>query len=138
LRQGYSFLEFLSFLESSKLHTLNPHVWVQRNVVEDRIRPDRVINVSKNDLFSQLNAFEAETGMPLTDFQSLEWLKEVERPRQVNRVDFEGDVSSVKLSRVFAEDRRDWPANNAFLNDQTRRLIEKIYAVDFSSYQAFL
>jgi hypothetical protein len=107
-------------------------------VVEDIFRPDRVINVSKVDLFSQLNALEAEIGMPLTDFEKLTWLKEVEAPRRVKRIDFEGDVSSVRLSRIFAQNGREWPANEAFLNDETRRLIEKIYEVDFSAYTDFL
>jgi hypothetical protein len=138
LRPGYSFSEFLAFLENSNLATLNSHVWGQRHYLEDEIRPRRVINVSKVDLFADLNEFEVSVGMPVTDFEDLVWLKEVETPRRVKLVEFEGDISDLRLTKTFAEDGRDWPGNDAFLNDGTRRQIKTIYAADFAAYRDYL
>jgi hypothetical protein len=138
LRQGYSFTEFLSFLDSRDLQSLNPHVWTQKTALEEEVHPDRVVNISKADLFAELNTFERYLGIPVTDFETLTWLKEFETPRQVTRIAFDGDVSGVPLTRIFAEDQREWPANEAFLNDETRRMIEKIYEVDFLAYRDFL
>lgn len=137
-RSGFSFMELLRFLAVSKLDELDAHVRPQRKSIERRLRIDRVINVSRQDLFTELNAFERSLGLPATEFDRLEWLREVETPRKVNRVDFDGDVSSVCLTPIFAEDGSDWPGNAAFLTATTRALVKQIYAVDFAAYAPYL
>ena len=135
---GFSFVEFLRFLAASKIDELNAHVRPQRKSIEPHLRIDRVINVSRQDLFTELNGFERDLGLPETDFAQLHWLHEVEQPRKVNRIDFDGDVASVRLTPIFAKNGSDWPGNDAFLTDETRQLIRQIYAADFAAYGPYL
>lgn len=138
LRGGYSLIEFLDFLLASDIHRLDPHMRPQRHAMEAWRGPDRVINVSRKDLFAGLNEFEAEIGMPQTDFGKLAWIHEVEGRRRMDPIDIEGDVSAVRFSSIFAKNGGSWPVNKAFLNPQTRSRIEKAYAIDFAAYGPYL
>ncbi len=135
---GFSFVEFLEFLAASKLDALNPHVRVQRKPLESEARVTHVVNVSRRDLFGALESFERELGLRPTGIRDNAWLKDVEGPRRTRAVDFDGDLSNVRHPPAFARDGAEWPRHKAFLTPQTRALIEKIYAIDFAAYGAYL
>lgn len=134
--EGYSFVEFLNFLAASNLRTIDPHMRVQRRIAEGQMRrPMTIINVSRSDLFAELNRFEAGHGLAITDFSSLPWLHEVEPKRRVNRIALTEDVSTKRFDRLSAKDGSDWPANANFLTFVTRMQIERVYAEDFAAYK---
>ncbi|MBV9571612.1 MAG: sulfotransferase family 2 domain-containing protein [Alphaproteobacteria bacterium] len=116
VREGMPFGAFLNQLMGKDLYTLDPHVWPQVHPLEAERNPDVVINVSKQDLFAELNALERVQGWPETDFAAMDWFHGPEKARSG-----QAGVSYDTL-----------------LNRRARHKIEAIYAMDFQQYQNFL
>src|SRR5262249_9156599 len=76
---GLSFSEFLDFLERCDLRTCAPHFARQKHPIEELLPTRYRTNASSEDLLARLNAVEAETGLPVTDFSRLEWLQRTDR-----------------------------------------------------------
>lgn len=116
VREDMAFAVFLNQLLGKDLYTLDPHVWPQRHPLEAERDPDVVINVTRQDLFSELNAVEKKQGWPLTDFAAMDWLHGFEKTRSgQTRVSYD-----------------------AILTPAARRKIEAIYDVDFEQYRDYL
>ena len=67
-KEGFSFTRYLDFLETIDLRGPNLHHRLQFHRVERIKPPDRVINISRQDLLEELNRLEELRGMPSTDF----------------------------------------------------------------------
>jgi hypothetical protein len=134
VERGYSFLEFLEFLEGSDLWHGNSHLRFQRHPVEDLLPVRHLINVSTQDLFVRLNEVEADLGLPITDLETFTWAGAMEERRAIFRA-FEGesDPAAVRLTREQAR-RGPWPRAEALLTPRAREQIARIYAVDIESY----
>ena len=129
-----SFDSFLSRIEGVDITNCDNHYRQQFHPLEQSIRPARVINADREPLLQTLLDFAA----PTTDArQRLE--EEISRissfhhaHRSLNHEDFSEYPFSIPY---FSQD---WPEYESFLNDSTRRKIERIYAADFSAYSEFL
>ena len=136
---GFSFTEFLDVLGEVDLTRGNVHWKLQVHPVEALRRPERVINISRQDLFEELTRVEEEFGLPHTDCASLDWLHRQEARRK-SRPDAaaSGDSSDVPFTRADAEGQRPWPDYQRFLTPAVRRRIERLYARDFEAFAAHL
>jgi len=133
---GYSFSEFLDFLEQIDLTNCNVHFRIQRHPVEDKLRVRHLINVSTEDLFTRLNQLEAHMSLPHTDFASIPWFA-LSNDHRVARGSID-DLTNVDTRRFTAEAARKgpWAPYEAFLTPAARERIARLYAVDFESYIA--
>jgi len=131
---GVSFCEFLDMLERIDLTTCDEHHRIQRHPIEDLLPVTHLINVSTEDLFVRLNQVEADLGLPITDFDELEWIHSLDRRR--NRFDGKlntADAYNVRLTRTNAR-RGPWPPYRALLTAPARERIARLYAVDIAAY----
>ncbi len=80
---GYSLVDFLNCIGRRDLsvYVSNTHHAVQSQPIERVLPPTDVINVSKQDLFEQLNRIEAEIGVEPTEFETLSWFQSTEKAR---------------------------------------------------------
>lgn len=137
---GYSFAEFLGCIGQKDLSVFssNTHHAVQSHPLERVIAPTHVINVSKSDLFAELNAFEASIGAEQTVFDALGWLQETSKGSRHRKTGAHGgDVSTTVFTRKMAA-RGPWPESSELLSEAIRGEIRRLYAVDFENYAAFL
>lgn len=129
--QGLSLCEFIDFLELEDLTQCNPHHRIQTHPLE-RLRPaDVTINVSRQDLFTELNRFEAHQGMPVTDFAQLQWLHDVQHTRTPPLVNPAEDNYRTRFKRAQAL-RGPWPRN--LLTEQAHQRLARLYAEDIQRY----
>jgi len=132
---GLSFSEFLDFLETCDLARCDGHYRLQRHPLEDRLPVRSLINASTEDLFARLNEVETDLGMPVTDFNKLEWLNNVDRTHSHVAASFDGDTYTHRFDRAVARSGS-WPSYDAFLTTEARERIARIYAVDIEAYGA--
>ena len=125
---------FLDFVAAEDMATTEVHHRIQRHGLEDFVTPAKIINISRQDLFTELNAFEVECGLPHTDFAKVGWVHAVEHNRgaKVGNVRHE-NVPAKPFTKALAHGGP-WPANELFLTDEVKRRIEAIYATDFEAY----
>lgn len=137
-RTGFSFLQFLDYVESLKLDSANVHIRPQFHPVEAELRPEFVINISRQDLFAELHGVEEAFGLPRTDFRSLEWLhREADRKAKPGAFDGE-EADAVPFDTSAARGLKPWPTYEQLLTPRARARIEKLYARDFEAYAAHL
>jgi len=137
---GYSFDEFLDCIGERDLAamTSNAHHAVQMHPVEWLRRPTDVINISKQDLFSELNRIEAEMGLPHTDFAAISWFHSTESGSRKSRPQsFGGPADTQRLLRSAAAEGP-WPIAEELLTETARAKIRRLYAVDFKAYAPYL
>ena len=128
-------LEFLDFVAGAEIASLNPHIRPQRKALETHWREaDKVVNISRSDLFFELNNFEQQVGLGKTDFAALSWIEEVNGPRRIKKVTWDHQAANVPFTREAAADGSPWPNDEAFLTKRAKKKIEQIYAVDFMAY----
>jgi Sulfotransferase family len=138
-RTGFSFLQFLDYLETIDLEQANIHHRLQWHAVEDKKGPDRVINISRQDLFAELNRLEGELALAPTDFTALGWLHARESRRKARTELFVGaEVAERRFDHEAGIGRRPWPDYEQFLSAPVRRRIERLYAKDFEAFEAYL
>jgi len=133
-----SFREFLDFVDSENIVTTEVHHRQQMHPVERFVEPYRVINVSKSDLFDELNRVEEELGLPHTPFAEFDWFHKVEHFRKAKEGEAPTEnVPDLPFDRESAR-KLPWPERSAFLTPEMRERIEKIYARDFEQYADYL
>jgi hypothetical protein len=129
-----SFEQWVDFLERSDLFSCDTHHRVQYHPVERLRKPDFIINVSRQDLYTELNRIEQLLGLPHTDFPNLDWLQRMHRHRDFHhRIDLV-DAASVPLGREEARNGP-WPTNGALLRDDLKARLRVLYRVDFDAYE---
>ena len=136
---GISFQTFLDMVATLDLKRSNPHFRQQNHPFEKVRAVDRVINISKQDLFTELNAFEAEIGIPKTNFDDLNWLHSLESKRKAKQEPMAGEaLDAVAFSRHQLNKLGQFPSYNQLLTPAAREKIEVIYKSDFDAYRDFL
>lgn len=129
--RGLSLNEYIDFLEKEDLRSCNPHHRIQKHPIEDIRAPDYVINISRSDLFEEINRFELSQGMPRTDFAALKWIHRLENKRAATRKPEIPNAASRVLTRREVKGGL-WPAN--LLNEEARQRLRALYATDIEAY----
>lgn len=132
-RDGLSLARFIDFLEREDLSRCDPHHRRQKHALERVRRPDRTINASRTDLFEGLNAFERDLGLPVTVFDDLTWVRELQATRVPHSVALPGDPYRMVLTRQQAQ-RGPWPTG--LLTPEARERLARLYAEDIALYSA--
>ena len=133
-RTGFSFMQFLDYIETLQLDSANVHIRPQFHPVEAELRPEFVINISRQDLFTELNKVEEAFALPRTDFHSLNWLHR-EADRKAKPGAFGGNEADVvPFDRLAARGQKPWPTYEQLLTPRARARIETLYARDFEAY----
>ncbi len=136
---GYSFQTFLDLLEQLDMQRVDMHFRPQVHPYERVRKPDVVINISKTDLFTNLNAFEESSGYPKTRFEELNWLHNLESKRKAKQEPMEGDaLDRTSFSRHQVSKLGQFPSYAQLLTPEAKKRIEAIYKVDFDAYKDFL
>jgi O-antigen biosynthesis protein len=128
---GLSFTQFIDFLAKENLRFCNPHHRVQSYSIAPGRFAHVVINISRQDLYQELNAFEVRMGMPLTDFANLAWVHELQKTRSPTLVDMGPNPDQIALTVTQAQ-RGPWP--KGLLTERARRRIQTLYADDIARY----
>ena len=137
-KDGYSFQTFLDLLEQLDMRRVDVHFRPQFHPLEKTRAVDRVINISKSDLFTEINAFEAMMEIPKTNFEDLNWLHALETKRKAKQEPIEGDgLDHVPFSRQQAK-MGQLPSYDQLLTPLARQRIEAIYKADFDAYGDYL
>ena len=137
--EGYSFQTFLDMAAALDMRRANVHFRPQIHLYESQRKPDRVINISKQDLFTELNAFEAEVGLPKTNFADLDWLHDLEKKRKAKQEPMEGEaIDTTAFSRRQVKELGQFPDYGQLLTPEARQKIEAIYKSDFDAYRDYL
>lgn len=134
----FSFREYLDFLEAETIDKANTHHRQQLQPIERRFAPTDVINISKANLFAELNRIEAEMGMPHTDFPGLDWLHATETPRRPYVASAGESPYDLPMTRHMALGREPWPPAAEFLTEEARRRLAIIYRADLEAYRDYL
>jgi len=135
---GYSFTEFLDYLETIDLANTNPHHGLQRHPVEDVRDMDCVINVSTEDLYEGLNRFEDRMGLPQTNFAEFDLIHQIQNRRKSKLWDIgTADVSDLPISKNELR-QNGFFSPELLLNDHNRSRIRSLYAVDLEQYRDYL
>lgn len=128
---GLSFQRFIDFLEMEDLDHCNPHHRRQKNPIEDLRSPDYTINISRQNLFEDLNAFEKQIGMPITNFPSIKWIHELQATRVPDYLNM-GPNPDELVMKIDQAERGPWPTG--LLTPRARQRLEVLYAEDISLY----
>jgi hypothetical protein len=137
---GFSFSQFLDYLETLDLTSTNVHVKAQRHAVERIKAPDFIINISKQDLLCELARLERELGLPATDLEALEPAIERQSRRKAKTIPFAkaDDVGKIAFSKQAAKGNSPFPDYEQFLSPDNKRRIERLYEADFDFFQPYL
>lgn len=135
---GFSFAQFLDYLETIDLKGANIHHKLQVHPIEAIKPADHVINISRQNLLSELNRIEAEHGMPVTDFRTFGRLLTREGDRRAKVSPVVGNAAELPLNVAAAMGRLPWPEYEQFLDPATKRRIERLYAPDFEAFAPYL
>ena len=136
---GYSFQTFLDLLATLDMPAVDIHFRPQFHPVERVRKPDRIINISKQNLMAELNAFERQCGWPETDFTDLRWLNDMERHRKAKQEPLPGiALDETVFSRKQVTRLREFPSYEQLLTPEARAKIAAIYKVDFDAYADYL
>lgn len=134
----FSFREFVDYLETVDIARTNPHHRQQNQPIEAAFPATDVINITRQDLFTELNRFEASLGMPVTDFPALEWLHRTEHKRKAAVGALEGAAEEMRLSRRAGRGEGFWPPTATLLTDEMRARLSRIYRADLDLYAPHL
>jgi len=134
----FSFREFIAYLEAADIERTNPHHRVQFQWIERSHPPTDVINITKSDLFTELNRIEAAMGLPVTDFPSLEWLHRTEQNRKPQLGAIEGAAEEMRLSRRAGRGEGFWPQTAELLTEEAHARLSRIYRIDLEAYAPYL
>ncbi len=138
-KEGYSFQQFLDFLQEIDISAANIHLRPQFHRFERTRKPDRLINITKQKLFVGLNAFEIEMGFPATNFDDLGWLHALEGPRKAKQEPMEGAAfDTMAFNRQQVRQLNQFPAYDQLLTLEAKQKIEAIYKTDFEAYRDYL
>jgi hypothetical protein len=136
---GFSFSQFLDYLQTVDLAQTNIHHKLQLHRIEARKWPDRIINISRQDLIAELDRVSLERNVPRLQASDLAWLTEREHRRMARTERYpDTNVAGIRLGIDAALGRRSWPDYHQFLDGATRRRIETLYARDFEAFAEWL
>lgn len=136
---GVSFHMFLLMLERLDMETVDTHYRPQFHRFERERRPDTIINISRSDLFAELNALEKRMHWPVTDFPALAWFHAYERARCTPPHPNSGaDLFRTTIARGKPAAQTPFPEYASLLTPQAKTRIESIYCDDFSAYSGLL
>jgi len=131
-RDGLCFQQFLDFLAKENLRFCDVHHRRQSLLVANTKKADAIINISRQDLFQELNAFEILMQMPPTDFEKLTWIHHVQAERGFPAaIDMGANADERVLTGQQAQ-RGPWP--QGLLTTRARRRIQRLYADDVARY----
>ncbi len=137
--RGFSFQTFLDMVAELDMPAVDIHFRPQFHPYEAERSPDVVINITKQDLFTELNRFEGDMGYPTTNFADLDWLKKLEHKRKAGQDEMEGDaLDTMIFNRHQVSKLGQFPRYDQLLTPEAKQKIESIYKVDFDAYSAFL
>lgn len=137
--KGISFQQFLDFLASRDMRSCNPHFRPQFHACEKMLDNRTIINISRQNLFEELNRFEAQSGWPKTDFTSMEWLHALEGPRMARQsIRHTGVADEMPIARNSKWSGKNFPSYGQLLTNAARDKIHSTYAIDFETYRDFL
>jgi hypothetical protein len=137
--KGYSFQTFLDLLEKIDMRRVDIHFRPQFHPFERERRPETVINITKTDLFTELNAFEERSGYKKTNFEDLNWLHNLESKRKAKQDPMEGDeLDHEVFTRYQVAKLGQFPSYSQLLTPLAKQRIESIYKVDYDAYRDFL
>jgi hypothetical protein len=134
----FSFREFIDYLETVDIERTNTHHRVQFQAIEAKFPPTDVINITRQDLFTELNRIEAAMGLPVTDFPSLAWLHQHEHRRRPPLAEETGREYDLRPSRAAGRGHEAWPPTAALLTDDARERLARVYRIDLEAYAAHL
>lgn len=135
VEQGLSLKEFIDFLETEDLSSCDIHHRKQFHPLELIQPPVKIINISKEDLFSGLNEFESLCGLNRTDFSSLEWLHRLQHERTPI---FSEDAGDLYLRRFTVAEAKNGPWPKRLMCDLAYERIVKLYASDIERYAPYI
>lgn len=135
---GITFRDYLSFLEASDVEKINAHHRIQRHPFERQLPSTEFINITKQDLFSELNAFERRMGLAVTDFHDLAWMHESEKRRARPLKLGTDDAYDLPLTPKAGRGYEPFPEPAALLVPEAKARIAKIYAADFEYFGPYL
>ncbi len=136
---GYSFQDFLDFVLTLNMAKVDIHFRPQFHPYEGTRTPDVVVNISKQNLFAELNNFEARQGWAPTRFEELSWLHDLEVKRKAKQEPMAGEaLDEVVFNRKMVAKLGQFPSYEQLLTPTAREKIGQIYKVDFDAYGKFL
>jgi hypothetical protein len=102
--------------------------------LEDSLKVDYVINVSREDLFERLSRIEDELELTRTSLRDDPWIRTLRSHNRPTREldDCEG-IYTRRLTREAAR-KGPWPRNDVLLTNDARARIAKLYAKDIACY----
>jgi hypothetical protein len=136
--EGFSFETFLDMVSKLDMNSVDIHFRPQFHPYEAEHQVHKVINISKQNFFTELNAFEAEMGWPVTNFDELNWLHHLEGKRKASQKPLEGDSFYTQpFSRQEAKSGY-FPSYAQLLTPEAKAMIEEVYKRDFEAYASYL
>lgn len=136
---GYSFQTFLDFVAQLDMTRVDIHFRPQLHPYEAHRVPDKIINISKQDLIAELGSFEESNGLARTDFEELSWLHDLESKRRAKQDPITGDdIDKVPFTRHQVHKLGHFPSYSQLLTPKAKTKIESIYAADFDAYADYL
>src|SRR5579871_1911293 len=136
--RGISFEQFLSLVESLDMTVADTHFRPQFHPFEHEREPDVTINVSRQELFSELNHLEQRMRWPRTNFASLGWFHAFEKSRHPVPDQAVADAYNAVIARGSPPENTPFPKYESLLVPEARKRIETIYRADFEAYGEYL
>lgn len=137
--EGFSFRAFLSTVDKLDMNNCDKHYTPQTSIAEIVRKPDHIINISKTNMFTELNKIVLSRGMKPVDLDELSWLHSIEKRRRARTQPLEGDNLDMQaFGRMAAIGEKPFPSYGQLLTQDARDRIRKIYDVDFENYAAYL
>ncbi len=136
---GVSFHKFLLMVERLDMENVDTHYRPQFHPFERARRPDTIVNISKSDLFVELNVLERKMNWPLTDFASLRWFHDLERARRIPPIPPAGsETYRTPIRRGDPPSQTPFPEYASLLTRDAKSRIESVYRDDFAAYRDHL
>jgi hypothetical protein len=136
---GFSFAEFVDYLETIDVSRCNLHHRQQENEVEALGISTVVLNVDRTDLDAGLRTFERARGLQWTADKASGYAATMTRIADAHWAARHASVTSVATRRFTrAEAGGRWPRDEAFLDEERRARVRAIYRRDCEAYAAWL
>lgn len=135
---GVSFRQFLEMVARLDMRNADTHYRPQVHPFENVRKVDTVINISRADLFLELNTLASRLGMPQTDFASLDWFQAIESSRRRVPREADAEMFDVPIVRDASPTQTPFPEYGQLLTPKARHEIETIYRRDFETYRGYL
>lgn len=127
--EGYSFVDFLSYISAKGPTKVNNHFALQLSYMELLHELDVFCRIE--DGLPGLNALENALGLPESDDHVYGKMR-----RSPHNLNYENDVEGSVPDRIFplAKRKLPYPSPDRFYNEQTVSMVQEIYAKDFERF----